>query len=283
MIYKCNDCGKSVTWSTEHKKIICSCGSDNYKKVDNTSELTCDICGSRLNTNNIVQFCDNCGSYVVNTNNTDFSGISVAKIKESEIKGLIDKHISKFQFSKDYKKLQYQLMYLPYWFIDGKCQVVSDTESFSATYINYPVYAGKNNNIDYNNIDFKHDMQDIQKFEYEYLFGAITCDYDKREQVITRTILNGIMNDIKNKLRSKSIDINSADIRFEPTGKMLVMLPLYKVDLGSYILYVNAQTGDVFGGVPKSKRRILIHKLLKYTSLAFIVFTALFMGGVFQL
>ena len=83
MIYKCNDCGRALNWNIEQQRLVCSCGSTNYKEIDNTSEVTCDICGSRLNTKDIVQLCENCGSSVVNVNNKDFSGISLAKVKPS--------------------------------------------------------------------------------------------------------------------------------------------------------------------------------------------------------
>lgn len=285
MIYKCLNCGKFLHWDVKEGTLICDCGSTEYKEINNMSDITCDNCGSRLKAKSLIQICENCGSSVINLSVAkEIDGISLAKISLDEVSQIVDEYISNFKFSAIPKNISIKLKYIPYWLVDGTCRIKSEERDIEIKHENTLVYADivKDTAIK-DNVVYSSDMGSVEKFNTKYISGHETSTFDTREQVITRLILDKIKTDAEIKMSTDGIDKDTANIEFEPDGKMMALMPLYEVDIGSHKLYVNGQNGEIYGHVPKSFRKVVEYKVLKYMALASVIFTIIFMGGLFQL
>ena len=249
MVFKCRHCGSTMFYN--EGSLHCKCGGKAYDVVDNTSDMTCDICGSVLKSNRLAQVCENCGANVVSSNTKAYKdGLAVPIINADSAKERVAEFISQVSMSPSTKNLRVSFSYFPYCLVDTK----KGKE-------NLPVYMGSTKLCKYGRRVFKPVKTDrLKKFNPAYLAGSEAYSGEEREQIITKLVMNEIGDDT-------------------PKSKMSALLPVYCVNNGNEVYFVNGLTGDVFGEVKQSKVKLLELSMMEAVALTGVVSTFILLGG----
>lgn len=249
MVFKCKHCGSTMLF--EKGSLHCECGNSDYDVVDNTSDMTCDICGSVLKSNRLAQVCENCGANVVSSNTKLYKdSIALPIIGLEDAKKQVKEFISQVSMSPNIKNLKVELLYLPYSLVDTK-----------KGKDNFPVYMGSLKLCKYGPKLFKPvKVKYLRKMASELLAGSESFIGEEREQVITKLVMNSIGDDI-------------------PKSKMSALLPVYRLINGSDTYFVNGLTGAVFGEIKQSKAKLFKLSMLEAVALTGLVSTFIIWSG----